>query len=73
MKKSSREIFIDPTTNEPYAVGEKYKMLRLAETLEIIAEEGGEAIHNGSLTEKLANDILQMGGIITAEDLRSAT
>lgn len=65
----SRDIFLDPKTDLPLNVGERYKMLRLAETLEIIAQEGGEAINNGSLTQLIADDIAEMGGIITKEDL----
>ncbi|KOB73123.1 Gamma-glutamyl transpeptidase [Operophtera brumata] len=43
----------------------------LARTLDIIAEEGPEAIHNGSLTAQLVRDIREFGGIITEDDLRN--
>lgn len=43
----------------------------MAKTLEVIAEEGGYALHNGSLTEGFVQDIRDNGGIITADDLRN--
>ncbi|KAI5644321.1 gamma-glutamyltranspeptidase domain-containing protein [Phthorimaea operculella] len=39
--------------------------------LDIIAEDGSEAIHNGSLTAALASDIQAFGGIVTEDDLRN--
>ncbi|KAJ8927317.1 hypothetical protein NQ314_020231 [Rhamnusium bicolor] len=68
-----RDIFIDPTTNETYVEGQYVKRLRLAKTLEIIAEEGGYALHNGSLTEAFVNDIREKGGIITVDDMKNYT
>lgn len=68
-----REVFIDPTTNTTYTLGQYVKRLKLAETLEIIAKEGADAIYNGSLTEKLVADIRSYGGIITVNDLNTYT
>ncbi|XP_072383534.1 scoloptoxin SSD14-like [Diabrotica undecimpunctata] len=64
-----REIFINPATNQVYKKGETYKRVKLAQTLRVIAREGGNAIHNGSLTKKLVADIKANGGIITEKDL----
>ncbi|KAJ8927316.1 hypothetical protein NQ314_020230 [Rhamnusium bicolor] len=68
-----RDIFIDPTTNETYLEGQYIKRLRLARTLEVIAEEGGYALHNGSLTEGFVKDIRDNNGIITVEDMNNYT
>ena len=65
------EIFIDKTTGETYKEGDVIKRKKLAETLEIIAEEGASALYNGSLTKKFVNDIEGLGGIITTEDMNS--
>ncbi|XP_028133170.1 scoloptoxin SSD14-like [Diabrotica virgifera virgifera] len=64
-----REIFINPATNQVYKKGETYKRVKLAQTLRVIAREGGNALHNGSLTKKFVADIKANGGIITAKDL----
>ncbi|XP_074026664.1 glutathione hydrolase 1 proenzyme isoform X2 [Leptinotarsa decemlineata] len=71
--KVLREIFIKPETNDTYSEGEYYTRPRLARTLEIIAEEGGNALHNGSLTEAFVQDIRDHDGIITVDDLKKYT
>ncbi|CAG9862683.1 unnamed protein product [Phyllotreta striolata] len=65
------EMFVNPQTNDVYVAGDKYTMRRLCKTLEIIADEGGDALHNGSLTEGLVDDIKKRNGIITVDDLHS--
>ncbi|KAG5666824.1 hypothetical protein PVAND_014834 [Polypedilum vanderplanki] len=67
---SLREIFIDPETNKLYKEGEKVKRLKLAETLEIIARDGADAIYGGGeIGKKLIEDVQSYGGILTEEDL----
>ncbi|CAH8322336.1 unnamed protein product [Eruca vesicaria subsp. sativa] len=43
----------------------------LARSLETISELGPEAFYNGTVGEKLVNDVKMMGGIMTMDDLRS--
>lgn len=43
----------------------------LARSLETISEQGPGAFYNGTVGEKLVNDVKTAGGIITMEDLRS--
>ncbi|KAJ9577927.1 hypothetical protein L9F63_025212, partial [Diploptera punctata] len=45
------------------------KPKRICKTYKIIAEEGGNVLYNGSLAKLLAEDIKDMGGIITQDDL----
>ncbi|KAG5666825.1 hypothetical protein PVAND_014835 [Polypedilum vanderplanki] len=67
---SLREIFIDPETNKLYKEGEKVKRLKLAETLEIIARDGANAIYGGGeIGRMLIEDVQKMNGILTEEDL----
>ncbi|XP_063707824.1 scoloptoxin SSD14-like [Culicoides brevitarsis] len=68
---SLREIYVDPVTNATYKEGEKIKRLKLAESLEIIAKEGVDALYsrNGSLFSNFINDIKNFGGIITEDDM----
>lgn len=67
---SLREIFIDSSTNTTWQKGHLLKRLKLAETLEIIAKEGSDALYsiNGSLLQPLLDDIQKFQGIITKED-----
>jgi len=64
-----RGTFFDEKTGHVKKAGEQYKLPKLAETLKIIAKEGIDAIYNGSLTPKLLDDLKEVNGIITKEDL----
>ncbi|CAH1109280.1 unnamed protein product [Psylliodes chrysocephalus] len=66
-----RSIYINSVTNDTYQEGENVKLLKLAETLKIIAEEGGDALHNGSLTENFVKDVQDNDGILTVEDMNN--
>ncbi|KAI4456654.1 gamma glutamyl transpeptidase [Holotrichia oblita] len=53
--------------------GSLVKPSKLCETLKIIANEGGDALYNGSLAKTFVKDIQDMGGIITEEDMKNYT
>jgi gamma-glutamyltranspeptidase/glutathione hydrolase/leukotriene-C4 hydrolase len=68
---SLREIFINSATNKTYQLGDKIKRLKLADTLEIIAAEGADAIYgNGKVGKMMIEDVQARGGILTEDDLR---
>lgn len=67
---SLAEIYINPATNDVYKEGDFVKRLKLADTLEEIAEKGAAAMYdNGTLAQRLIEDIRREGGIISVEDL----
>ncbi|KAH8330016.1 hypothetical protein KR067_013255, partial [Drosophila pandora] len=69
---SMAEIFINPKTNDIYREGEIMYRPKLAETLEMVANEGAEVIYRGGrVGRKLVEDIQAMGGIITEDDLQN--
>ncbi|XP_060662289.1 scoloptoxin SSD14 [Drosophila nasuta] len=69
---SMSEIFINPATERVYRVGEVMYRHVLADTLEIIATEGAEVLYRGGRVGRmLVEDIQEMGGIITEQDLQS--
>ncbi|XP_031094437.1 glutathione hydrolase 3-like [Ipomoea triloba] len=45
--------------------------VELSNSLEAIAEQGPEAFYNGTVGEKLVEDVQKAGGILTMEDLRN--
>ncbi|KFB46133.1 hypothetical protein ZHAS_00014179 [Anopheles sinensis] len=67
---SLAEVFINPETQLPWKEGDRLKRLALADTLEVIAEEGVHALYsrNGTLLPKLMRDLKQFGSIITEDD-----
>lgn len=67
---SLREVFVNPATNETWKAGDRIRRLKLAETLEIIANEGVDTMYtaNGTIANLLVEDIQKLGGIITIED-----
>lgn len=64
------EIYIDPATNDVYKQGDLVKRLKLAVTLEEIADKGAAALYgNGTLAQRVIESIQREGGIMTIEDL----
>ncbi|XP_055844095.1 glutathione hydrolase 1 proenzyme-like [Episyrphus balteatus] len=67
---SMAEVFVDPKTGGVWNTGDIMKRPKLAETLEIIAEKGADAIYKGGeIGKKLVEDMKKLGGIMTEEDL----
>lgn len=66
-----RKAFLNESNGHVKIAGEMYTLPKLAETMKIIAKEGGDAIYNGSLTAQLLEDLKRANGIITEEDLAS--
>lgn len=68
---SMREIFVNPVTNQVWKANDRIKRPQLARTLEIIAEEGANAMYtaNGTIAKLFVDDVRAFGGIITIDDL----
>ncbi|KAJ8044888.1 Glutathione hydrolase 1 proenzyme [Holothuria leucospilota] len=63
-----REIFVKEN-GELYSSGDNMTRPKLADTLQLIADEGKDVFYNGSLKENIVKDIEEYNGIITEEDL----
>uniref|UniRef100_A0A182Q6K4 Gamma-glutamyltransferase n=1 Tax=Anopheles farauti TaxID=69004 RepID=A0A182Q6K4_9DIPT len=63
-------VFINPDTQTTWREGERLKRPTLADTLEVIANEGADALYsrNGTLLPKLMRDLKLFGAIITEDD-----
>lgn len=69
---SLAEIFINPETNDIYQEGDIMYRPKLGKTLEILADEGPAAMYDGGIIgQKLIEDIQELGGIITEDDLKN--
>lgn len=64
-----RKTFFDEKTGHVKTIGEMYTLPKLAETMKVIAKEGGDALYNGTLADKLLDDLKKVNGIMTREDL----
>lgn len=78
LKKYKNVILADPGLCQVFApngrlleVGDTCYNLKLADTLEVLAEQGPQAFYNGSIGESLVRDVQEAGGILTMEDLRN--
>ncbi|XP_053667022.1 scoloptoxin SSD14 [Anopheles marshallii] len=65
-----RDVFINPATQQTWLEGDRLKRPTLADTLEVIAAEGADALYsrNGTLLPKLMRDLKLLGSIITEDD-----
>ncbi|KAF7668995.1 hypothetical protein LDENG_00262200 [Lucifuga dentata] len=65
-----RKLYADKNGNL-LKTGDIVKFEKLAETLEMIANQGADAFYTGRIAEALIRDIQEAGGTITMEDLAS--
>ncbi|KAG7308880.1 hypothetical protein JYU34_006141 [Plutella xylostella] len=68
---SMSELYVNPLTGDTYNEADLLKEPKLAQTLDIIAAEGPDAMHNGSLTAAFVRDIESFGGIVSVEDMNN--
>ncbi|XP_058831981.1 glutathione hydrolase 1 proenzyme-like isoform X2 [Topomyia yanbarensis] len=66
-----REMYFDDITHEFYKPGTIIKPNLICKTLEYIAENGGNSLYHGKLADELAEDLKDLGSIITKKDLES--
>lgn len=64
------DVFLDPKTGKAYREGDLMPRVQLAETLEILAREGVDAMYsaNGTILRKLLSDLDEAGSILTEAD-----
>ena len=65
-------MFVDDTTGDVYKEGDTLRLPELAATLRVIQEDP-DALYTGSLSDTLAQDLQNLGSIITAQDLQNYT
>lgn len=65
-----RKTFFVNGTNTARRQGESVRMAsELCNTYKLIAENGGDDYYNGTLAELIADDLRDLGSIITKKDL----
>ncbi|KAL0308545.1 UNVERIFIED_CONTAM: Glutathione hydrolase 3 [Sesamum radiatum] len=75
---NAKKIMADPGLRQVYApngkllkTGDTCYNVELGKSLEAVAEQGPEAFYNGTIGEKLIEDVKKAGGILSMEDLRN--
>lgn len=68
---SLKEVFFNNDTQDLFKQGEIMKRPVLALTLEQIAQNGADEFYNGAIGKKFVEDLANMGGIMTEDDLHS--
>ncbi|CAL5360440.1 unnamed protein product [Camellia sinensis] len=75
---NAKLIFADPGLQQVFApngkllqAGDICYNVQLGHSLETVAEQGPQALYNGTIGEKLVKDVRDAGGILTMEDLRN--
>ncbi|KAH6806538.1 gamma-glutamyl transpeptidase 4 [Perilla frutescens var. frutescens] len=76
--KQAEKIMNDPGLRDVFAPngkllksGDKCYNVELGNSLHAVAEQGAEAFYNGTVGERLIQDVRKAGGILTMEDLRN--
>ncbi len=62
-----------PAVGDRWHAGDRLVQLDLAETLKLIAEQGGVGFYEGPTALAIAREMAIRGGLITAEDLKAYT
>uniref|UniRef100_A0A1A7XQA0 Gamma-glutamyltransferase 5 n=1 Tax=Iconisemion striatum TaxID=60296 RepID=A0A1A7XQA0_9TELE len=70
MTQPLRKLYSDKNGNL-LKTGETVKFEKLADTLEIIANNGADSFYSGKIAEDLIRDVQEAGGKLTLEDLAS--
>ncbi|KAK6147792.1 hypothetical protein DH2020_018704 [Rehmannia glutinosa] len=78
INKEEKKIMNDPGLRQIYApngkllkAGDMCYNVELGKSLQAVAEQGPEAFYNGTVGERLIEDVRKAGGILTMEDLRN--
>ncbi|MFC4451762.1 gamma-glutamyltransferase family protein [Halorussus aquaticus] len=72
----AEDLFTDDHAREAYLkdgrapeTGETMRLPRLGESMRTIAEQGADAVYEGEIAEKIAEEVQAKGGFMTVEDL----
>lgn len=66
------QTYLKPN-GEFYQVGEVFKQPQLAQTLKVIAQQGGTEFYQGEIAQKIVADLQANGGILTLKDFAEHT
>lgn len=69
-QEASRRCFF-PDGENALGEGDRYRIPHMAETLELIADEGADALYRGDLGAMFAREMRDNGGFVTREDLEA--
>lgn len=67
--KNLEKMFWNKTSKVYYKMDSLIRPDKLCDTLKLIAENGGDDFYNGTVSEMIAKDLVDVGSIITEDDL----
>ncbi len=67
--ETRKNFYTGDALERPYRMGEEVRFPELADTLEAVGEAGADLFYEGELAGRVSDYTLEMGGIITREDL----
>jgi gamma-glutamyltranspeptidase/glutathione hydrolase/leukotriene-C4 hydrolase len=70
---SMSEIFVNNKTGEVFKLGDTLYRKKLAETFQRIAKNGVNEFYTGETAKMLVEDLQELGGIMTEDDLKNYT
>ncbi|KAL5277597.1 hypothetical protein ACFFRR_002680 [Megaselia abdita] len=68
--EESLKDFVNPITKEVWKENDTMKRLKLADTLEVIADKGAMEFYEGDIGKQVVKDVHDKGGILTEKDLK---
>lgn len=68
---SLRKVFVNPSTNDVWSIGDKIRRPQLADTFEEISENGPDVFYAGDIGKVIIEDVKNEGGILTEADLKN--
>ena len=66
----AREAFLVDGERAP-GVGERVRLPRLGESMQLIAEKGADVVYDGEIADQIVNELQEKGGLMEHSDLES--
>jgi len=73
LQDSATAVIYAKAGNDTFRVGEKIRFPKLAQTLQLIADQGPDAFYRGKIAQQIVATMQKLDGLITLQDLENYT